>query len=424
MWRNGLSSFAGIVLCGACGISMTGSAAERIAPQLSEVARTYGEHPFEASAELVILVPEDATTAQVIYEQLSYGNGYKQLRAQATIVHGKATAIIPAEHTGQPGIKYHWEVATPNETLVTPEQHLPFFEEGFGATSLPGDRIVHDIEFAAGKLPDGTSVASGQGGFPYDTESFRDISSKLLEVRPISGSEVHRAVDWGLDDGTEVFAMEGGVVHSTGYDATAGNYVYLSHGGGKYLTHYFHLQSYSVSSGSVTKGQRIGYSGHTGGVDAHLDAGYDVFISGARVALYPFKYFMAEYDPYLSTDFDFIQKPTNSYNTTYGSYTSVKIEDKGDTGGAIHAYIVYRRKGTSTWYVDSVPLYSGITYRYYWSPSLDGQTMQYYIKVSRALVSPEEQHYATRPAKYHGADPGLYYEITVKKGSGTLSPQH
>jgi murein DD-endopeptidase MepM/ murein hydrolase activator NlpD len=416
---------AALLVCAVCGVTIAESASSQgTTSELVEMSRVCAERPLEAPAELTVSVPADARAARVVYEQLSYGDGYERLEAPAAMRDGLAIAVIPAEHTIQPGIKYHWEVDTSDRALTTSDRYLPFFEEGFGALSLPGDQIAHDIEFAAGKLPDGTSVSSGQGGFPYNTGSFRAITSKLLEVRPVTESEVHKGVDWDLSDGTQVLAMQAGVVYSVGYDSKAGYYVYLSHGGGKYFTHYFHLQSYSVANGdNVTKGQVIALSGHSGGVTRHLDAGYDIFISGNRVSLYPFKYFMGAYSPYLSTDFDFIQKPTNSYSTTYGSYTSVKVEPKGSAGGTVHAYMVYRQKGTTTWYADSIPVYSGITYRYYWDPSLDGQTMQYYIKVSRALVTPEEQHFSTRPAKYHGASPGIYYEITVRKGSASAPPQ-
>jgi hypothetical protein len=46
--------------------------------------------------------------------------------------------------------------------------------------------------------------------------------------------------------------------------------------------------------------------------------------------------------------------------------------------------------------------------------------MQYYIQVNRADVL--QTHFSTRPAKFDGGEPGTYYEITVRKGSGTMQP--
>ena len=78
---------------------------------------------------------------------------------------------------------------------------------------------------------------------------------------------------------TEVYAAYEGIVRSTGYLNDFGNYVILEHGG-KIMTMYSHLDSFSVSSGDhVMQGDTIGYSGASGNATGpHLD--FRVIIDG------------------------------------------------------------------------------------------------------------------------------------------------
>jgi len=93
----------------------------------------------------------------------------------------------------------------------------------------------------------------------------------------------------------------------------------------------------------------------------------------------------------------------------------------GTSGGDVTVKIAYREARTFTWTSDTMSLYSGYTYRHWWDPALDGKAMEYWIKVTRENVN--DVHYATCPAKYHGDNPGKYYEITVRKGSVPVPPQ-
>ncbi|MCL5047014.1 MAG: peptidoglycan DD-metalloendopeptidase family protein [Actinobacteria bacterium] len=389
---------------------------------LYEVGREFANRPLEAPAYLTLRVPAGAEKADLVYERLSFGEVY---RVPAFISGDFARAVVPARHTSQPGISYHWEVIHAGRTLITPDTHIPFLDLGI-LGSTPGQWIAHDIEINGGRLPSGYVVSSGQGALPHSlSASQAPITSKLLEVRTVTTSEIHMGIDYGMTEGNVVKAMQGGVVWATGYDSQGfGNYVFLSHEGGQYYSHYGHLKTISVSQGqSVSKGQQVGLSGNTGAsTGPHLDAGYDTWVSGDRIVLYPFRYFMASYSPYSGTDFDYIQKPINGFHNTYGSYTDVNVYPKGTSAGSPQVYMVYRQQGTSTWSNPSgMPLYSGTTYRHWWDPSLDGKTMEYYIRVE--AVPPGTLHWASRPAKYHGATPDApYYTILVKKGIGAAPP--
>lgn len=90
-----------------------------------------------------------------------------------------------------------------------------------------------------------------------------------MRLHPILGIYVlHSGIDFGAACGTPVVAAADGVVISTPYDDSRGNYVVIDHGvqrGVNLTTASLHLQSFAVSPGqSVSRGQVIGYEGTTG----------------------------------------------------------------------------------------------------------------------------------------------------------------
>ena len=82
---------------------------------------------------------------------------------------------------------------------------------------------------------------------------------------PISGDDgFHKAVDIAVDEGTRVAAAWDGIVTKEGYDATAGNYVWMVHKNGK-ETLYCHCSQILVNKGTVIRaGETIAFSGNTG----------------------------------------------------------------------------------------------------------------------------------------------------------------
>ena len=75
---------------------------------------------------------------------------------------------------------------------------------------------------------------------------------------------VHRGVDYSTPDGTPILAVMDGRIYGVGEQTGYGKYVWLDHG--KYgQTLYAHLSKNDVkTSGTVKKGDIIGYTGHTG----------------------------------------------------------------------------------------------------------------------------------------------------------------
>ena len=108
-------------------------------------------------------------------------------------------------------------------------------------------------------------------------------SSSSVLARPVNGpvtsefgmrfhpilaySRLHSGRDYGASCGTPVYAAAAGTILRAGTAGGYGNQIVVSHGviGGSLLsTSYNHLSSFARTSGSVSRGQVIGYIGTTG----------------------------------------------------------------------------------------------------------------------------------------------------------------
>lgn len=95
-----------------------------------------------------------------------------------------------------------------------------------------------------------------------------EISSPFgKRIHPLSGEETsHNGIDIAIDSGTEVGAIESGVVQKSEYNQFSGNFVVIEHIDG-YTSSYAHLTESKVKEGdTVKKGDVIGFSGSTGAV--------------------------------------------------------------------------------------------------------------------------------------------------------------
>ncbi|MBP1736703.1 MAG: peptidase [Oscillospiraceae bacterium] len=110
------------------------------------------------------------------------------------------------------------------------------------------------------------------------------ISSKFgARAAPLAGATTyHNGVDIPAPSGTSIQAARGGVVVTSDYNSSYGNYVVISHGNGD-STLYAHMSKRAVSEGdTVTQGQVIGYVGTTGSSTGnHLH--FEIRIGGTRV---------------------------------------------------------------------------------------------------------------------------------------------
>ncbi len=136
------------------------------------------------------------------------------------------------------------------------------------------------------------NVNVSSSGFTWPTPGFYYVISPFNENRgyshkgiDISGSGIMGATVVAASSGT-VIASNNSCSHNWGKSGSCGcgggygNYIIISHAGGK-TTLYGHLSSASVSTGaSVSKGQTIGYVGSTGwSTGAHLH--FETRLNGA-----------------------------------------------------------------------------------------------------------------------------------------------
>lgn len=108
---------------------------------------------------------------------------------------------------------------------------------------------------------------------PSKSNSPYSITSDFgLRAHPITGRmSQHNGVDIGVNEGTDIVAVESGKIIDARNSSSYGNVIEIDHGNGR-TTKYAHLKSMQVAVGDmVTKGQKIGLSGNTGqSKGAHL----------------------------------------------------------------------------------------------------------------------------------------------------------
>lgn len=127
----------------------------------------------------------------------------------------------------------------------------------------------------AGVLLIGTAPARGEIRLQSPLQQWRVTSSYGERVHPTTGARhFHNGLDLAASEGTPVYPIADGVVHSVGEGENEGKFIVLTHED-EYESHYYHLSEINVAEGdSVTLGTAIGKSGRTGRVTAaHLHFG-------------------------------------------------------------------------------------------------------------------------------------------------------
>lgn len=150
------------------------------------------------------------------------------------------------------------------------------------------DKLVAELEAqraaAAAGGSSGGGSANASGSFLWPVASYVYVSSRFgLRVHPITGEKKsHTGIDIASNQGTAVYASDGGTVTLAGWNGGYGNCIMIDHGNG-YVTLYGHLSSISVSVGqTVSQGATIGAVGSTGNsTGPHLH--FEVLKNGTRI---------------------------------------------------------------------------------------------------------------------------------------------
>ena len=163
-----------------------------------------------------------------------------------------------------------------------------------GGTGLWLDAVVQGRTFAGGHAggavrrelqaqlaAQGVTIVS-EKGFKWPSYATTITSLFGSRTHPVTGRpNNHTGVDIAAAGGTDIWAAKSGVVLTSTYNSSYGNYVVISHANGE-STLYAHMSKRLVSEGDkVTQGQTIGLVGTTGSSTGnHLH--FEVRLNGQR----------------------------------------------------------------------------------------------------------------------------------------------
>lgn len=144
-------------------------------------------------------------------------------------------------------------------------------------------RIQSEMEAAQRSLAAQNAGVVSEAGFYWPVPGYYTLTSGFgYRVHPVYGTtRHHNGTDIAAPKNTPIGAAKSGVITTSQYSSSYGNYVIVNHSDG-YSTLYAHMTSRAVSVGDVVKqGQTIGYVGSTGvSTGNHLH--YEVWYNGSR----------------------------------------------------------------------------------------------------------------------------------------------
>ncbi len=179
------------------------------------------------------------------------------------------------------------EVSALIDQLAAQEDQLEAEEAKLQAAANAADA---EIAAAERELAAQINNVINESGIMWPLPGYYNLSSLFAgRIHPITGKpQHHTGIDIPAPSGTDILAAKSGVVTTSTYNNSYGNYVVVSHSDGT-STLYAHMSRRGVSKGEVvSQGQYIGDVGTTGsstGNHLHLE----VRVNGSRVD--PTQYF-------------------------------------------------------------------------------------------------------------------------------------
>ena len=137
------------------------------------------------------------------------------------------------------------------------------------------EKLLSQIEDQIAKAANPDVYEGSATGFIWPCPAYTRISSYFgPRPQPVPGASTnHKGVDLAAPFGANILASAAGVVTTSTYSASAGNYVVIAHGNG-ISTVYMHASSLLVSVGQVVEqGQviaKVGSTGYSSGNHLHF----------------------------------------------------------------------------------------------------------------------------------------------------------
>lgn len=137
------------------------------------------------------------------------------------------------------------------------------------------EKLLSEIEDQIAKAANPDVYEGSATGFIWPCPAYTRISSYFgPRPQPVPGASTnHKGVDLAAPYGANILASAAGVVTTSKYSASAGNYVVIAHGNGT-STVYMHASSLLVSVGDVVEqGQviaKVGSTGYSSGNHLHF----------------------------------------------------------------------------------------------------------------------------------------------------------
>lgn len=154
------------------------------------------------------------------------------------------------------------------------------YEKSIKELEAEDARIQKQMEEAKKQLEAQKIPIDSESGFYWPVPGFYTLTSKFgWRIHPIYKTRrYHNGTDVAASKNTPIGAAKSGLVTTSQYSSSYGNYVVVTHSDG-YQTLYAHMTKRAVSVGDVVKqGQTIGYVGSTGastGNHLHFEVWYD-----------------------------------------------------------------------------------------------------------------------------------------------------
>lgn len=164
------------------------------------------------------------------------------------------------------------QIASAAQVILDLEDDIDEYKAQYDAFDAQSSAIgatinqkIAELEAQQAQTPGG--IVTGTGTYSWPLPGYRPGSAYGWRLHPIFNEmRFHAGEDVGAPSGTPILAADGGTVitANVGWGGGYGNYVVISHGGGR-STLYAHMSSLAVTYGqTVSKGQVIGYVGSTG----------------------------------------------------------------------------------------------------------------------------------------------------------------